>query len=138
DEALRLVDGALPVIGTRAERVSLLGAGDDALGLVSGPAGRLGGLSGLAAVAEAAREEGLELEVTLRRAAALRLDGQHDRAAELATSVRARAAEAGDRKHELAACLELGQDLLRVAIGEGYAPTPTEADLDGAAEAYEL
>ena len=138
EEALRLVDEALPVIATRAERVSLLRARDDALDMLSRPADRLEGLSELAALAEAAGEEGLELEVTLRRAAALRLDGQHDRAAELATSVRARAAEAGDRKHELAACLELGQDLLRVAIGEGYAPTPTEADLDGAAEAYEL
>jgi DNA-binding CsgD family transcriptional regulator len=137
EEALRLVDEALPVIATRTERVALLRARDDALDMLSRPADRLEGLAELAALADAAGEEGLELEVTLRRAAAFRLDGQHDRAAELATSVRKRAAAAGDRIHELAACLEVGQDLLRVAIGEGYAPTPTEADLDGAAEAYE-
>ena len=32
--------------------------------------------------------------------------------------------------------MELGQDLLRSTLGEGYAPTPLEADFDGADEAY--
>ena len=43
--------------------------------------------------------------------------------------VRARAIETGDAKAELAACLELGQDLLRVEIGDGYILASTEADL---------
>ncbi len=137
EEALRLVDEALPLIAARAERVALLRARDDALAMLSRPSDRLVGLAELAALAEATGEQGLELEVMLRRAAALRLDDEHDRAAQLATAVRDRAAEQGDRMQELAACMELGQDLLRMAIGEGYTPATSEADLDGAAKAYE-
>jgi DNA-binding CsgD family transcriptional regulator len=51
--------------------------------------------------------------------------------------VRASAQERGDERVELAANLELGQALLRSPIGEGYAPTPLESDLDGAEAAYE-
>jgi DNA-binding CsgD family transcriptional regulator/tetratricopeptide (TPR) repeat protein len=137
EEALRLVEESLPVIATRTERVALLRARDDALAMLSRPADRLEGLAELAALAEAAGELGFELEIMLRRAAALRLSEQHDRAGELSSAVRRRAAEHGDRVNELAACLELGQDRLHMAIGEGYTPSPVEADLDGAAEAYE-
>ena len=57
-------------------------------------------------------------------------------AAELALSVREAAQERGDRAAELAACLELGQDLLQQSpLGESFS-APSEVDLDGAAEAY--
>ena len=42
-----------------------------------------------------------------------------------------------DLDDELRACLELGQDLLRSPLGEGYTPTPLESDFDGAEEAFE-
>ena len=85
---------------------------------------------------QAAGDTPLVWEVMLRRAAALRLDGQCDRAIDLARTVRKRAAEKDDKPTELAACLELGQDLMRSALGESFAVTPFEADLDGAEEAY--
>jgi DNA-binding NarL/FixJ family response regulator len=50
--------------------------------------------------------------------------------------VRRAAAERGDRSTELAACLELGQGLLRTSLGESFAPRAGEVDLDGAEEAY--
>jgi DNA-binding NarL/FixJ family response regulator len=136
EEALRLVEEVLPIVSTRAERVALLRARDDAYDMLCRPADRLEGLSELAALAEAANDQSLVLEVALRRAAALRLDEQYERAAGFAADVRRRAREAGDARHELAACLELGQDLLRVAIGEGYTPVIPEADLAAAADAY--
>ena len=68
----------------------------------------------------------------------MRLDGQCDRAIDLARTVRKRAAEKDDKPTELAACLELGQDLMRSALGESFAVTPFEADLDGAEEAYKF
>ncbi len=98
---------------------------------------RLEGLTELAALADASRDPALTGDVMLRRAAALRSDDQHDLAADLARKVRASAQERGDERVELAACLELGQALLRSPIGEGYAPTPLESDLDGAEAAYE-
>lgn len=137
EEALRIVEEALPMAATRAERVALLRARDDALNMLGRLPERLDGLAELAALAEAAGDGPLELEVMLRRAASLRLDEQHDRAAVLAREVRRRAAEAGDPGRELAACLELGQDCLHMAIGEGYTPVSGEVDLDGSAEAYE-
>ena len=88
-----------------------------------------------AALAEALGDSHLELDVKLRRAAALRVSEEEDQAAELALSVREAARERGDRAAELAACLELGQDLLRSPLGESFS-APSEVDLDGAAEAY--
>lgn len=79
----------------------------------------------------------LELDVALRRAAAWRLSDDHALATDLARGVRERAATLGDRKSELSACIELGQNLLRTELGEGYSVVPTEADLDGAQEAFE-
>jgi DNA-binding CsgD family transcriptional regulator/tetratricopeptide (TPR) repeat protein len=99
------------------------------------PADRLEGLAELAALAEALGDSHLELDVKLRRAAALRVAGDDDGAAELARSVRSVAAERGDRQAELAACLELGQDLLRSPLGESFS-APGDVDLDGADEAY--
>lgn len=136
EEVLRIVERALPVASTPQSRVELLSLQDDALDMLRRPNDRLEGLSDLTALADALGDSHLELEVTLRRAAALRLSKEEDRAAEVARKVRDLAAERNDRRAELAACLELGQDLLRREIGEGYTDAPIEADLDGAAEAF--
>ncbi len=45
--------------------------------------------------------------------------------------------EREDHAGELAACMELGQDLLRAPAGESYTPAAKEVDLDGAAEAFD-
>ena len=136
EEVLRVVERALPIASTHQSRVELLKLQDDALEMLRRPNDRLVGLSDLAALADALGDAHLELEVMLRRAAALRLSKEEDRAAEVARTVRKLAEERGDVGGELAACLELGQDLLRREIGEGYSDAPIEADLDGAGEAF--
>ena len=136
EEVLRLVSLAQPVASSPQDRIALLQLQDDALGMLRRPPQRLEGLAQLAALAEALGDAHLQLEVTLRRAAALRLAREYDGAANLARRVRTLAANQTDKRAELAACLELGQDLLRSEMGEGYFPTASEVDLDGAAEAY--
>jgi DNA-binding CsgD family transcriptional regulator len=136
EEVLRIVDEALRAAEAPQDRVALLTAQDDALGMLRRPGDRLEGLAELAALAEALGDSHVELDVKLRRAAALRLADEEDRAAELAREVRREASERGDTSAELAACLELGQDLLRSPLGESFG-APGEVDLDGAGEAYE-
>ncbi len=135
EEVLRIVDQALPAASAAQDRVALLTSQDDALGMLRRSADRLEGLAELAALAEALRDSHLELGVKLRRAAALRVSEEEDQAAQLAMSVREAARERGDREAELAACLELGQDLLKSPLGESFS-APSDVDLDGAAEAY--
>ncbi len=135
EEALRIVDQALPAAWAAQDRVALLTAQDEGLDMLRRPTDRLEGLAELAALAEALGDSHLELDVKLRRAAALRLSGDEDGSAELARSVREVAADRGDREAELAACLELGQDLLQSPLGESFG-APREVDLDGAEEAY--
>ena len=135
EETLRVVDQALPAASAAHDRVALLTSQDDALGMLRRSADRVEGLAELAALAEALGDSHLELDVKLRRAAGLRVSEEEDQAAELALSVRKAARERGDRAAELAACLELGQDLLRSPLGESFS-APSEVDLDGAAEAY--
>ena len=135
EETLRVVDQALPAASAAHDRVALLTSQDDALGMLRRSADRVEGLAELAALAEALGDSHLELDVKLRRAAALRVSEEEDQAAELALSVREAARERGDRAAELAACLELGQDLLRSPLGESFS-APSEVDLEGAAEAY--
>jgi DNA-binding CsgD family transcriptional regulator len=135
EEVLRIVDQGLPAASAAQDRVTLLAAQDDALGMLRRSADRLEGLAELAALAEALGDSHLELDVKLRRAAALRVSEDEDQAAELARSVREIAHEGGDLASELAACLELGQDLLRSPLGESFS-APSDVDLDGAAEAY--
>ncbi len=137
EETLRLVEMAHPVASTALDRVALLGLRDDALEMLRRPNQRLEGLAELAALAEALGDSHLELDVMLRRAAALRLSREHERASEIAERVRVLAAERGDLESELAACLELGQDLLRTDLGEGYSQTHLEGDIDGGAAAFE-
>ena len=136
EEALRLVEQALPVVSTPADRRVLLATRDDAFAVLRRTGERLDGLTELAALAEAMRDPAIELDVQLRRASALRMSHDEDAAAELARRVRARAAEQGDVAMELRATLELGQALLRSPLGESFGGTAIETDLDGAEEAY--
>jgi DNA-binding CsgD family transcriptional regulator len=136
EEVLRLVDLGLPAASAPQDRLALLLARDEALEMLRRPGDRLDGLAEVAALAEALGDSHLELEVSLRRAAVMRLEGDEDRAAELARRVRSLAAEQGDRRAELAACLELGQALLRSTMGESFASPGIDIDFDTAEEAY--
>jgi DNA-binding NarL/FixJ family response regulator/tetratricopeptide (TPR) repeat protein len=136
EEALRLVEQALPVVSSPADRRVLLATRDDAFAALRRTDERLDGLTELAALAEAMRDPAAELDVLLRRASALRMSHDEEAAAELARRVRARAAERGDAATELRATLELGQALLRSPIGESFGGAASEIDLDGSEEAY--
>ncbi len=136
EEVLRVVELALPSAATPQERVGLLEARDKAFDMLRRPSDRMEGLAELAALADALGDSRLELDVRLRRAAALRTAEEEDRAAELAREVRELAVSRGDPNGELAACMELGQDLLRVTAGESFTPSAKEVDLDGAEEAF--
>jgi DNA-binding NarL/FixJ family response regulator len=137
EEVLRVVELALPATGTPQDRVKLLQARDQALDMLRRSTDRLEGLAELGALAEAMSDSTLETEVQLRRAAVFRLSGEFDQAADLARKVRDLAAKNGDGAAELAACLELGQDLLHMDLGDGYSlATPEEFDSSGGEEAY--
>ena len=136
DEALRLVDAALPVVSTPADRRTLLACRDDAYAVLRKSSERLEGLAELGALAEALREPGLEFDVQLRRANALRMAGDEDAAAELARRVITRAAARGDAATELRANLELGQAIVRVQMGEAFNAVSLEVDIDAAEAAY--
>ena len=136
EEALRLVEQALPVVSAPADRRVLLAIRDDAYAALRRTGERLDGLTELAALAEAMRDPMIELDVQLRRASALRMSHDEDAAAELARRVRARAAAQGDTATELRASMELGQALLRSPLGESFGGASSEIDLDGAEEAY--
>ena len=136
EEALRLVEQALPVVSSPADRRVLLATRDDAFAVLRRAGDRLDGLTELAALAEAMRDPAIELDVQLRRASALRMSHDEDAAAELARRVRTRAAERGDAALELRAALELGQALLRSPLGESFGGAAAEIDLDAADEAF--
>jgi DNA-binding NarL/FixJ family response regulator/tetratricopeptide (TPR) repeat protein len=136
EEALRLVEQALPVVSTPADRRVLLATRDDAFAALRRAGDRLDGLTELAALAEAMRDPEMELDVQLRRASAFRMSHDDETAAELARRVRARAHERGDAATELRATLELGQALLRSPLGESFGGAAIEIDLDAAEEAY--
>ena len=136
EEVLRVVELALPLAATPQQRVDLLEARDRALEMLRRPVDRMQGLAELAALAEAMADSHLELDVRLRRAAALRMNEEEDRAAQLAREVRELASSRGDRESELAACIELGQDLLHSTAGETFTPAAREVDLDAAEETY--
>jgi len=136
DEALRLVEAALPVVSAPEDRRVLLTCRDDAYAVLRRSSDRLDGLAELGALAGAMRDSGLELEVQLRRAAALRAGHDEDAAADLARKVRDRAAAAGDKAMELRANLELGQALSKTELGDSMGGVTTEDDLVGAEEAF--
>ena len=97
---------------------------------------RILGLAELGALSEALGDPALEFDVQLRRAAALRMARDDDAAAELARRVATRAAQRGDAAIELRANLELGQALLRTALGETFSAAGSEVDEPGAEAAY--
>ena len=137
DEVLRAVEVALPLATDPADRVTLLTLRDDAMDIIRRPLDRLEALSELAALADAMGDAHLELEVMLRRSAALRIAGEDDRAAALARRVTELAGERGDTPAELAAWLELGQALTHSDLGEGYVPSAADVDIDAADAAFE-
>jgi DNA-binding CsgD family transcriptional regulator len=136
DEALRLVQIAHPVAAEPTTRVELLRLRDTALDMSRRPQERLEGLAELSALADALGDPRVELDVMLRRASALRKTRDTESATEIAKRVRTLAGQRGERDLELAACLELGQNLLCAELGEAYTQSATEADLDGAEEAF--
>ena len=83
---------------TPQERVDLLEARDRALEMLRRPDDRMQGLAELAALSEAMADSHLELDVRLRRAAAMRMNEEEDRAAQLAREVVELAASRGDRR----------------------------------------
>ncbi|HEV8404246.1 MAG TPA: AAA family ATPase [Candidatus Limnocylindrales bacterium] len=136
EEALRLVEQALPVVSSADDRRVLLATRDDAFAVLRKTDERLDGLAELAALAEAMRDPVIEIDVQLRRASALRMNHDEEEAAELARRALGRAADRGDAAMELRATIELGQALLRVPIGESLGAVALEVDLDGAERAY--
>ncbi|HLW17791.1 MAG TPA: LuxR C-terminal-related transcriptional regulator, partial [Actinomycetota bacterium] len=136
EEALRLVELALPIVAGASDRLSLLCVRDEALAMLRRPSERLEGLAELNALTEALGDPRRERDVMLRRAAALRSAEEEDRAADIARRVVESAMAQGDARGQLDGLLELGQSLMRSPIGESYNPNPTESDFDGAADAY--
>ncbi|TMB84999.1 MAG: hypothetical protein E6J39_02425 [Chloroflexi bacterium] len=136
EEALRIIEQALPIMTASHDRRELLCTRDDAYAVLRSVSERLEGLAELSALAEALGDPTLELDVQLRRAATLRLSHDEDAAADLAGHVRDRAAARGDEGTELRADLELGQALLRSPLGESFGAAAIESDLAGAEQAY--
>ncbi len=136
EEALRLVEQALPNVTTSQDRRQLLVARDDAYASLRNPEDRLQGLAELAALAEAMGDPSLELDVQLRRAAALRLAHDDEAAADLARRVQIRAAQHDDARAELRADLELGQALVHSSLGESFGASAVEVDLDAAEASF--
>ncbi len=83
EEALRVIELALPSAASSQERLDLLEARDRALDMLRRSSDRLEGLAELSALAEALGDSHLELDVRLRRAAALRTAEEYERAARL-------------------------------------------------------
>jgi DNA-binding NarL/FixJ family response regulator len=136
EEALRLVEAALPIVAAPGDRRILLLTRDDAYATLRRGSDRLDGLTELASLAAALSDPALELEVMLRRVAALRGNDDPESATELARRVRARAAERGDRAIELRASLELGQAAMRSPLGESFGAASAEVDAVAGEEAY--
>jgi tetratricopeptide (TPR) repeat protein len=136
EEAVRLIDATLPVTSRPEDRIDMLRVKDDALQVLDRPMERLANLAEMTALTAALPSSTLEAEVRLRRASAARASQDFDQAAELALGVCNAAEGTGDRRLELAACLELGQAITRAPIGEGYLPL-VEVDLDAAESAYQ-
>jgi hypothetical protein len=136
EEAVRLIDAALTAASKPEDRIQMLRVKDDALQVLDRGTERLANLAEMTALTAATQSPGLDAEVRLRRASAARANQDFDLAMELAQTVRQSAGEAGDRRLELAANLELGQAITRAPIGEGYVPL-AEVDLEAAESAFQ-
>ncbi|MDP9237600.1 MAG: AAA family ATPase [Chloroflexota bacterium] len=132
EEVLRAVDLALTLASAPHDRITLLSLRDDAMDMLRRPQDRLENLAELAALADALGDDRLEMQVWLRRAAALRQSDEYDGAAELARRAAECAHDIGDAATELAASLSLGQALLQSELGEGFVPSAAEINLDAA------
>jgi tetratricopeptide (TPR) repeat protein len=135
EEAVRLIDSTLTAASDPARRIDMLRVKDDALAVLERDVERMANLAEMTALSAGLSSPALEAEVRLRKSSAARTAEDFDLAAELARSVRAAAAEAGDKELELAACLELGQALSRSPIGEAFMPF-VEVNVDEAEEPY--
>ena len=135
EEAVRLIDATLPAASEAEDRIEMLRVKDDALEVLDRGSERLANLAEMTALTAAFPSPALEAEVRLRRASAARANQDYELAAELAVELCEAAEGSGDRRLELAACLELGQAITRAPIGEGYLPL-VEIDLDAAESAY--
>jgi hypothetical protein len=118
EEVLRAVDLALTLASAPHDRVTLLSLRDDAMDMLRRPQDRLENLAELAALADALGDDRLEMQVLLRRAAALRQSDEYDGAADLARRAAESAHTFGDAATELLHRL-LGQALPRAA-GRGF------------------
>lgn len=136
EEVLRVVDLALSAAATPQDRLSLLKSRDDAFDMLRRSTDRLQGLAEMAALAEALGDPALEMDVSLRRSAALRMSEEWEQAADLARRARDKAVENGDRASEMAASIELGQALVHAPLGEAFTLPSFEVDAAGAEEAY--
>lgn len=136
DEVLRVVELGLPAVAEPRDRLALLLLRDDAFGLLRRTNDRLEALAEIGALADALGDRQLQLQVLLRRAAALRSIEEYARAIETARRVREQASTIGDRRLELEACVELGQACLREPLGETFVPMLAEIDAEGAHESY--
>jgi len=138
EEALRAVDAARRASASPEDRSALLCLRDDALDALGLPEERLATLSEMSAFASALGDEGLDLEVTLRRASATRQSGDQPRAADIALEAVAKAEERGDQHATMRAYIELGQARLGEEIGESFSPPMGDGvDIEGAEDAYE-
>ena len=137
EEALRLIDQALPVVSSPAERRTLLVTRDDAYAALRKTDERLDGLSELAALAEAMSDPEIELDVQLRRASALRMSHDEDAAAGAGRCASVTGhGTAVTRLTELRAISSSARALLRAPLPNHSAGATAETDLDGAEEAY--
>jgi class 3 adenylate cyclase len=135
EEAVRLIDAALPVASRPEDRIEMLRLKDDALELLDREGDRLANLAEMTALTGAIPSPALEAEVKLRRASAAHSAHDFEMAADLARAVMASAAAIGDSKLELAAALALGEAMTRSRIGESYMAL-AEADLNAAEKAF--
>gem|GEM_PF-782750 len=136
EEALHIIEAARRVASAPEERVALLRLYDDSLAVLGRDEERLATLAELAALAMALGDAALDLEVTLRKAAASRGSGEEQQAVELAERALVMAQRSGDRDAELRASLELGQALLRSPLGQSFEPRTESMDTDRAAQAF--
>jgi len=136
EESVRICDAARAAASEPEVRAELLRIKDEALAVLERGEERTANLAEMGALASAIGDPGLQMEVQLRRASAAMMTADYELAGELAAEIRRASASQGDAPNELAACLELGQALMRSPLGEGFVPMQ-EVDLDKCWESFE-
>lgn len=135
EEAIHIIDSALPAASSAEDRVELLRLKDDALELLERGAERMANLSELNALTGAVDDPNLGMEVKLRRSSAARMNRDFETAMDLAGSVREQAAQKTEKRLELDACLELGQAIMQCPLGEGFYPL-VEVDIEAVEQVF--